>query len=549
LPDQRLDADFLALQRALVGRYALERELGRGGMATVYLARDIARDRLVALKVLRAGLTGAAGDDRFLREIRILAKLQHPNILSLHDSGILDVDDGLRLPFYTMPYVEGESLRERLQGDRQPSTAEAVRIVREIADALAAAHAAGVVHRDLKPENVLLSQSHAMVSDFGIAKAMSSSVDVSNLTATGVVLGTPAYMAPEQSVGDPEMDHRADLYSLGVIAYELLTGGQPFGARTPQQMLVAHATAAPEPIQKRAPKLDLALGELVMRLLEKSPSDRPQSAVDVLIELDAIAAGTAVRRRASARVVTTIVALVALAAIGASAAWLISRSRASVERDAAATGATDASVAVLPFDNLSGDQQRQYFSDGMSEQVMYALGKVAGLRVSPRASAFAFRGRGAALREIGSQLHVAHVIEGSVRQAGNRLRVNVQLINVATGNADWSEEYQRDMSDVFQVQDDIARAIVGALRVRLTAGATTPVAGAGTRSVEAYDLYLRGRYFYERRTELRTTNRAGLPQGGGAVQAGDRDGYVLRPGVRGAERHVRAAWHFWIRQT
>jgi TolB-like protein/thioredoxin-like negative regulator of GroEL len=266
-------------------------------------------------------------------------------------------------------------------------------------------------------------------------------------------------------------------------------------------MLVAHATVAPEPIWKRAPNLDPALGELVMRLLEKRPGDRPQNATDVMATLDAIATGTAVRRGGSRRVMIAIASVLVFVAIAVSATWSISRSRAMLDTSADASGAAGASVAVLPFDNLSGDQQQQYFSDGMSEQIMYALGKVAGLRVSPRASAFAYRGRGAALREIGARLHVAHVIEGSVRQAGRRLRVNVQLVSVASGNADWSEEYQRNMSDVFEMQDDIARAIVGALRARLTAGATAPAASTGTRSVEAYTLYLKGRYFYEKRTE------------------------------------------------
>jgi eukaryotic-like serine/threonine-protein kinase len=490
--DPRLDADLLAIQRALADKYVVQRELGRGGMATVYLARDIARDRLVALKLLRAELTGS-GDDRFLREIKILAKLQHPNIVSLHDSGILAIESGARLPFYTMPYVEGESLRERLNGDDKPTTAEGVRIMREIADALAAAHAAGVVHRDLKPENVLLSQGHAMVSDFGIAKAMSASASATtgSLTRTGVVLGTPAYMAPEQALGDSMQDHRVDLYSLGLIAYEVFAGAQPFGERTPQQMLVAHATVAPEPIRRRAPTLDPALCALVMRLLEKQPADRPTNAAEVVAALDAITGGTATRRGVSRRLVAASIGVAAVA-IALFAAWLMSRAPAGRATDGVPT-----SVAVLPFENSTSDQQ--YLADGMSEEIANTLSK-SGLRVSPRASAFAFRGRGAAIQEIGARLHVTHVIEGSVRQAGTRLRVNVQLINVASGNTDWSEQYQRDMRSVFDVQDDIARQVVAALRVTFATSPTALAAGAGTRSVEAYALYLKGRYFFERRT-------------------------------------------------
>jgi TolB-like protein len=477
------------------------RVLGRGGMATVYLARDLAHDRLIALKLLREELSGADVGDRFLREIRILAKLQHPNIVSLYDSGIIEARGDLRLPFFTMPYVEGESLRERLTGDHKPTTTEAVRILREIADALAAAHAAGVVHRDLKPENVLLSQGHAMVSDFGIAKAVSASVAMGTVTGTGFVLGTPAYMAPEQALGDPATDHRADLYSLGLIAYELFSGTQPFGGLTPQQMLVAHAAVTPESIAKRAPSLDPALGKLVMRLLAKQPADRPASAMEVVGELDAIAAGGNTRRPTIRRVTQMVAALAVLIVLGAFAGSFITRSRAerTSREGAVADVPAGASVAVLPFENLSEDKE-QYFSDGMSEQLMYALSK-AGVRVSPRAPAFAFRNRGGELKEIGAKLHVAYVIEGSVRHAGNRLRVNAQLINIATGNADWTEEYRRDMSDVLEVQDSIAHQIVGALGLKLAAGAMALVPGAGTRSLEAYDLYQRGRFLYEKRSE------------------------------------------------
>ena len=471
-------------------------EIGRGGMATVYLARDIANARRIALKLRHAELTSDVDAERFAREIKTVANLQHPNILPLHDSGILDLESGLRLPYYTMPYVEGKSLRDRMKDDRKLTTAESVRIVREIADALAAAHATGIIHRDLKPENVLLSQGHAIVSDFGIAKAMSNSTNTSNITATGLVIGSLLYMAPEQALGDQEPDHRADLYSLGLIAYELFTGMHPFGVRTPQQVLVAQATVTPEPIRKLAPSLDPAIGGLVMRLLEKRPADRPQNAGEVVAELDAIAAGTAVRRPASRRVMAA-VGVLALVAVGASAAWLTARPRTTA--DAGPVGAVPgASVAVLPFDNVSGDEQQLYLSDGMSDEIAHALGSVEGLRVAPRAAAFAFRGRGAEFREIGSRLNVAHVIDGSLRKSGNRLRVNVQLINVASGEADWSEQYERDMSDVFQVQDDIARAIVKALGTRLTAGASRLLAGAGTQSLEAYNLYLKGRYFYER---------------------------------------------------
>lgn len=515
-------------------------------MATVFLARDVAHARLVALKLRRAELTSIVDAERFAREIRTVASLQHPNILPLHDSGILDFEDGQRLPFYTMPYVEGKSLRDRMLDDRKLATAESMRIVREIADALAAAHAAGVVHRDLKPENVLLSQGHAMVSDFGIAKAMSNSTSTDNITATGLVIGSPSYMAPEQALGDQEADPRADLYSLGLIAYELFTGSHAFGERTPQQMLVAHATITPEPVERLAPALDPSLARLIMRLVEKRPADRPQHATEVVAELDAVAAGTATRRTASRRIVVTVAGVLALTALVASAAWLKTGSRATAGVNTE-PGAPGASVAVLPFENVGGDEQQQYLSDGMSDEIAHALSGVEGLRVAPRSSAFAFRGRGAEFREIGARLNVAHVIDGSLRKSGNRLRVNVQLINVASGEADWSEQYQRDLSDVFQVQEDIANAIVGALGARLAAGAIRLMAGAGTRSLEAYDLYLKGRYFYERPTEPNLRKAEQLfkqaiekDSSFGRAYAGLSDAYTLL-GVLGLSRRDAVA--------
>jgi Tol biopolymer transport system component/tRNA A-37 threonylcarbamoyl transferase component Bud32 len=275
-------ADVLAA--ALADRYRIERELGQGGMATVYLAEDLRHHRKVALKVLRPELAATLGPERFLREVTIAAGLQHPNILPVHDSG-----EAAGFLYYVMPFVEGHSLRERLAREGELPVAEAARILRDVADALSAAHAKGVVHRDIKPENVLLTGRHAVVADFGVAKAVSEATGRQTLTTAGVALGTPTYMAPEQAAASPHVDHRADLYAFGVMAYEMLTGQPPFTAATPQGILAAHVTEAPVPVTQRRATIPPALAQLVMRCLAKKSADRWQSAEELLPQLEALA--------------------------------------------------------------------------------------------------------------------------------------------------------------------------------------------------------------------------------------------------------------------
>lgn len=269
------------LADAVADRYVVERELGQGGMATVYGARDRKHGRLVAIKVLRPEISVTVGLGRFRQEIEIVAGLQHPHILPLLDSG--EADGFL---YYVMPYVDGESLRERLQREGEFPISSAVRILAEIADALAYAHRRNVVHRDMKPENVMLSGRHPLVMDFGIAKAVSPAFESPRITTEGVALGTPAYMAPEQASADPHLDHRVDIYALGVIGYELLTGSTPFAGASAQQVLAAHVTQPPEPIRNRRATIPVALATIIMRCLEKRPADRPQSADEILLALE-----------------------------------------------------------------------------------------------------------------------------------------------------------------------------------------------------------------------------------------------------------------------
>ncbi len=271
------------LGAALAGRYEIDKEIGQGGMATVYLADDLRHERKVAVKVLRPDLAAALGAERFLREIKIAANLTHPHILPLHDSG--EADGFL---YYVMPYIQGDTLRERIEKEVELPVAEAVRILREVTDALAFAHSHGVIHRDIKPDNIMLSGGHAMVMDFGVAKAVSEATGREKITTVGVALGTPAYMSPEQATADQHVDHRSDIYAVGAMAYELLAGRPPFQAATPQGVLAAQVTEAPEPVSKHRDQVSPQLEALVMKCLAKKPADRWQRTDELLHSLEAL---------------------------------------------------------------------------------------------------------------------------------------------------------------------------------------------------------------------------------------------------------------------
>ncbi|MEO6528522.1 MAG: protein kinase [Gemmatimonadaceae bacterium] len=491
-----------ALQVALSERYVVERELGRGGMATVYLARDIRHERAVAVKVLSRDVVAPGGAARFLQEIRTAAGLTHPHVLGVHDSG-----DANGLLYYVMPYVEGETLRTRLSREGALPLAEAVRLVRELADALAYAHAHGIVHRDLKPENVLLAGGHAVVADFGIAKALAAATQDGTprggLTSAGVALGTPAYMAPEQAVGDASTDHRADLYALGVVAYEALAGAHPFGARAPQALVVAHLTEPPPPLGARRPDAPRSLVALVTQLLEKDPAARPQSADAVLRALDgatAAPAGTPSRRRGLR--LATAATLLAAASVGGYAVWKRAPGPPRGVADTAPAPAAIRTVAVLPFVNTGGAAADDFFSDGMTDELAHALARLPGLRLAGRTSSYAFKGKAIAAQEIGRVLDVGALVGGTVRRASDRLRITAQLVSTADGKVLWDSSYQSGVGDVFAVQDEVTRAVVAALTPALgdrrgAAGTpSAPPGGRGTTDAEAYELYLKGRYYF-----------------------------------------------------
>ena len=434
------------LQAALPDRYTLERPLGRGGMATVYLANDRNLGRQVALKVLHPELATAIGVERFLREIGTAAGLNHPLILALHDSG-----EAGNLLYYTMPYVEGETLRSRLTRERQLSIEDAVGVTCDVAEALAYAHSRGVVHRDIKPENILLtSEGRPKVVDFGIAKVFRGTA-----TSHDSFLGTPKYSSPEQALGR-EIGPASDQYTCGLIFYEMLAGRPPFEGPTVQAVIARLSIDPPPPIRTARPSVSAALEGAVLKALAKVPADRFATTSQF---------ADAVRAR----------------------------------DDAVVIFADAESIAVLPFANLSGDPEFEYLSDGIAEDIINALAQLAGLRVAARTSSFAFRGRAVDLAEVGAKLKVAMVLEGSVRKAGNRLRVTAQLVKVSDGDHLWSERYDRDMTDIFAIQDEIAKAIAGRLQVTLDGGEAASLVTPATKNLDAYHLCLKGRYLLAQR--------------------------------------------------
>jgi len=435
------------LNAALAGRYALAHELGSGGMATVYLADDLKHHRPVAVKVLRPELASVLGPERFLREVEIAARLNHPHILALYDSG--EADGFL---FYVMPYVKGESLRHRLEREQQLPIDEALGITRQIASALDHAHAQDVIHRDVKPENILLYEGEAMVADFGIALASAAAGE--RLTQTGLVVGTPEYMSPEQSLGERALDARSDVYSLACVLYEILAGEPPYTGRTAQAVIAKRLTDPVPAVRRLRTTVPAAVEQALMKALAKTPADRFAS-TGAFVE--ALTAPAPVR--------------------------------------------SPPSVAVLPFLNLSVDPENEYFADGITEDVIAQLSKVRALRVISRTSVMAFKQRSHSLREIAAQLEVATLLEGSVRRVGDRVRIVAQLIDAASDQHLWAETYDRQLTDIFAIQADVALHIAAALKAELTPAEKTRIHKEPTGDLQAYQLYLQGRHWLIRYTQ------------------------------------------------
>ncbi len=450
-----------ALREHLGARYDLAEAIGSGGMAVVYRALDRRHGRAVAVKVLHGPVVRSREyADRFLREVRFAAQLAHPHILPLYDSGEFEGPEGPLL-YYVMPLVAGGSLRDRLRAEQRLPVDHALRIGRAVAGALDYAHRQQVVHRDIKPENILLQDGEPLVADFGVARALTEAcVAEGSITAPGMALGTPVYMSPEQASGDPGLDARSDQYSLACVIYEMLTGEPPFTGSPPRATMARHATEPARSPRTRRPEVPLAVEQSLLRALSKAPEARYPTMADLAVALVTPLSGLAPASAEYAR----------------------------------------QAIAVLPFVNASPDPDTEYISDGVTDEVINALANLSGLQVASRSSVFALKGRQEDARTIGALLGVSILLEGTVRKAGSRLRVTAQLTDAREGRMLWSERWDRDDHDIFAMQDDLARAIVARLRAHLLGPIGEPAPRRSPASLKAYNLYLRGRYAWNRRT-------------------------------------------------
>ena len=444
----------------LSARYDIERELGAGGMATVYLAEEKKHGRKVAIKVLRPELAASVGGERFLREIGIAARLAHPHIVPLIDSG--DADG---LLYYVSPFVPGGSLRDRLRAEGRLTVRDAIRIAEEVGAGLDYAHRNGFVHRDVKPENILFADGHALLADFGVARATCGPGEVCRpasgpVTGAGIALGTPEYMSPEQASGEPDLDARSDVYSLACVVYEMLTGEPPFAGTSTRVTLARQVTETPRPLRTVRPDVPAGIEAVLARALAKDPAHRYATVAELSAALHADLAPAPGR---------------------------------SLE--------TTRSIAVLPFVNASSDPENEYLSDGITDELIDALAKIEGLRVASRTSVFSLKNKPQDVRAIGALLGVTVVLEGTVRKIGAQLRVTAQLTSTEDGRLLWSQRYDRELADVFALQDELAQTIVATLRAKSFGDMPSPRQKRYTESVAAYALYLRGRHAWNKRTD------------------------------------------------
>jgi serine/threonine-protein kinase len=509
MPDEVLST----LQESLREKYRVDREIGAGGMATVYLAHDLRHDRPVALKVLHPNQAASLGPERFQREIRTAARLHHPHILSVHDSGELAGPAlGPAVLWFAMPFVDGETLRQRLGRNKQLPVEEAVRIACEAADALDYAHHQGVIHRDVKPENIMLAAGHALVADFGIAVSDGRTVgsgtrgaggdgrDERRLTGTGLTLGTPAYMSPEQAAGETSLDGRSDQYSLACVLWEMLAGDPPFSGPTASVLMARRFTETPRPLRQVRESVPEGVERAVARALSKSPADRFGSAAEFGRALREGFVGDPTARITGAgrgwRVMKLAVTLAAgvLVALALLLGWLRLHPHGDGAAEAGAGGVKR--LAVLPFENL-GRPEDNYFAEGITDEIRGKLAGLSGLQVTASSSSSQYRGTTRPPQEIGRELGVQYLLTGKVRwerAAGgeSRVRVSPELIQVATASTRWQEPFDAALTDVFQVQADVASQVAQALDVALAAREQEVLAGKPTANLAAYELYLQG---------------------------------------------------------
>ncbi|HEV8509452.1 MAG TPA: serine/threonine-protein kinase [Gemmatimonadales bacterium] len=479
---------FAVLNAALADHYIVDRELGRGGMALVYLARDVRHERFVALKTLRPEIAMALGRERFLREIKLAARLQHPNILPVYDSG-----DAAGTLFYVMPYVEGESLRDRLEREPQLPLDDALLIAREVAEALTYAHSHDVVHRDIKPENIMLSGGHAIVTDFGIARAVSAAGG-DKLTETGLAIGTPAYMPPEQAAGTGKVDRRSDIYSLACVLYETLAGQPPFTGPTAQAIMARHSLDSVPRLKIVRDAIPDDLEAVIEHALEKVPADRYQSAEQFARDLNTASTG-AVSRVTAARVrprklpwrraVPLVVGATVLAAI----AWIVIGRRGSA--GSADGGLHRNRVAVLYFRDESRDSSLGYLADGLTEALIDQLGAIRAVDVVSRGGVAPFRGREAPRDSVARVLDAANLVEGEVENLGSRVRVTVRLVDGGSGADLRRQSFQLSSGAQLAIRDSVAKQAAVFLRERIGDEIRLREERAATRSVDAWTLVQR----------------------------------------------------------
>lgn len=448
-----VDAPESLVRAALADRYRVTREIGRGGMATVYLADELKHHRAVAIKVLHPEFASSVGADRFLREIEIAARLSHPHLVPLIDSGRAG-----SILYYVSAYVPGGSLRDRLRTEGKLDIADALRITREVGAGLDFAHRAGFVHRDVKPENILFAEGMAVLADFGIARGCYGDDD--EVTAAGIAVGTPEYMSPEQASGERHLDARSDVYSLACVLYEMLAGEPPFTGTAARNVMMRHVTDPPRAIRALRPEVTDGVDAAIARALAKDPTQR----------------------------------------WGSVPAFLAALNDAALPAVAPLSPHATRSIAVLPFVNLSADRQNEYLSDGITDELIAALARVDGMRVASRTSVFALKDKPADVRAIGALLGCTVVLEGTVRGSGDRIRITASLSSTTDGRLLWSQRFDRQLDDVLAVQDEIARTIVDMLRATEFTG-TRPVVRRHTPNARAYRLYLQGRYEWNRRTQ------------------------------------------------